>query len=416
MRFVSKGSAVRSPTRDGRGTTISRSELNSRVDRDKRKEPERRLTGSREKTHDGEPAKRARTGEHNSEYHQSGSRGWGSKETTTSAPSNHLSSSQKDRRPRTPPPTSRSSVRSADMARDRRREDSRERDKSRRIEDRLGPSPSQPARRSPALRPRAARRPASPRDKRTTRRHPDLRLWIESRKSEGGKQLLAPNTRSRPVVKRVARSSERSIVTKRTRLGDPKRRLGGYKTRRRALPLKRNKILKKYQRLTAKRGTNKASSSSARLSNRENGGSRRDRVDEGREASGVVDGPRLPGSSATIRRVIKKPKVLSLVNRMVLKPRVIRKPAQKLLKDPKEDIKSKDKTQSDSQHSTRDSRRSDEKQSTSSSSVAATATNASSTAAAATAPSSSSAFESSKRSSRSTAASTSTISTTAITS
>ena len=77
-----------------------------------------------------------------------------------------------------------------------------------------------------------------------SRRHQDLRLWIESRKSEGGKRLASPSTRVRPVTKRVARSSERSTVTKRTRLGDPKRRLGGYKTRRRALPLKRNKILK----------------------------------------------------------------------------------------------------------------------------------------------------------------------------
>lgn len=77
----------------------------------------------------------------------------------------------------------------------------------------------------------------------SSRRHPDLRLWIESRKSEGGKRLGSPS-RSRPVTKRVARSSERSILSKRTRLGDPKKRLGGYKTRRRALPIKRNKILK----------------------------------------------------------------------------------------------------------------------------------------------------------------------------
>ena len=159
---------MRSPTRDSRPTTISRSELNSRAERDKRKEPERRLAGSREKTHDVEPPKRARTGERNSEYHHSGSRGWGSKETST-ASTNHLSSSQKDRRPRTPPPTSRTSVRSADLSRDRRREDSRERDKSRRIEDRLGPSPSQTSRRSPTLRSRPARRAGSPRDKRSSR-------------------------------------------------------------------------------------------------------------------------------------------------------------------------------------------------------------------------------------------------------
>lgn len=43
-----------------------------------------------------------------------------------------------------------------------------------------------------------------------------------------------------------------------------------------------------------------------------------------------------PGSTATIRRVIKKPKNVSHVNRLALKPRVIRKPTQKLLKDPKE--------------------------------------------------------------------------------
>lgn len=421
-RYVSKGSAGRSPTRDSRGTAISRSELNSRPDRDKRKEPERRLAGSREKTHDGEPSKRARTGERNSDYHHSGSRGWASKETTTAASSNHLSSTQKDRRPRSPPLTSRSNVRTTDLSRDRRREDSREKDKSRRIEDRLGPSPSQASRRSPALRSRAAtRRAGSPRDKRSSRRHPDLRLWIESRKSESGKRLASPSSRSRPVTKRVARSSERSTVTKRTRLGDPKRRLGGYKTRRRALPLKRNKILKKYQRLTAKRGANKASSSSARLSNRENGGSRGDGGDEGskgrEDGGGGGDGPRPPGSSATIRRVIKKPKVLSLVNRMVLKPRVIRKPTQKLLKDPKEDMKAKEKSHSDSQQSTRDTSKSDEKQSVFSSpsaSITANSINASSSTTATTAATttSSSTFESSKRSTRSTTAPTSATTTT----
>lgn len=169
LRYVRKASAVRSPARDSRGATIGRSELNSRGDRDKRKEPERRLTGSREKTHDGDPTKRARTGERNSDYHHSSSRGWSSKDASTGATSNHLSSSHKDRRPRSPPPTARSSLRGGDLPRDRRREESRERDKSRRIEDRLGPSPSQTTRRSPALRSRAPRRAASPRDKRSSR-------------------------------------------------------------------------------------------------------------------------------------------------------------------------------------------------------------------------------------------------------
>lgn len=169
LRYVNKASAVRSPARDSRGTTISRSELSSRSDRDKRKEPERRLCGSREKTHDGDAAKRARTGEHNSEYHHSSSRGWSSKEATSAASSNHLSSSHKERRPRSPPPAARSTMRGGELPRDRKREDSRERDKSRRIEDRLGPSPSQTTRRSPALRSRNTRRAASPRDKRSSR-------------------------------------------------------------------------------------------------------------------------------------------------------------------------------------------------------------------------------------------------------
>lgn len=78
-----------------------------------------------------------------------------------------------------------------------------------------------------------------------SRRHPDLRLWIESRKSEGGKRLGSPS-RSRLVAKRVARSSERATVSKRSHLGagDPRRRLAGYRARKRALPMKRNKILK----------------------------------------------------------------------------------------------------------------------------------------------------------------------------
>lgn len=425
-RYVRKASAVRSPARDSRGATIGRSELNSRGDRDKRKEPERRLTGSREKTHDGDPAKRARAGERNAEYHHSTSRGWSSKDTSTAATSNHLSSSHKDRRPRSPPPAARSSLRGGDLPRDRRREESRERDKSRRIEDRLGPSPSQTTRRSPALRSRAPRRAASPRDKRSSsRRHPDLRLWIESRKSEGGKRLGSPS-RSRPVTKRVARSSERSTVSKRTRLGDPKKRLGGYKARRRALPIKRNKILKKYQRLTAKRGA-RVGGSSGKLnsqSSRENGGTRGDRGDEGSKGredggGGGGEGSRLPGSTATIRRVIKKPKVLSLVNRMVLKPRVIRKPTQKLLKDPKEETKSKDKTQSESNQK-ESSSKADDKQTTSSSTAGTTThatTNASSTTAATTTSTSSAAAETTKRSSsRSTTAPSSSTTTTVTTS
>lgn len=107
-------------------------------------------------------------------------------------------------------------------------------------------------------------------------------------------------------------------------------------------------ILPEYQRLTAKRGA-KAGGSSAKLNSqtsRENGGSRGDRGEEGSKGredggGGGGEGSHPPGSTATIRRVIKKPKVLSLVNRMVLKPRVIRKPTQKLLKDPKEETKSK---------------------------------------------------------------------------
>lgn len=107
-------------------------------------------------------------------------------------------------------------------------------------------------------------------------------------------------------------------------------------------------IFPEYQRLTAKRGA-RVGGSSGKLnsqSSRENGGTRGDRGDEGSKvredgSGGGGEGSRPPGSTATIRRVIKKPKVLSLVNRMVLKPRVIRKPTQKLLKDPKEETKSK---------------------------------------------------------------------------
>ncbi|ROT83963.1 hypothetical protein C7M84_022852 [Penaeus vannamei] len=228
-----------------------------------------------------------------------------------------------------------------ELSKDRRRESSRERDRSRRIEDRLGPSPAS-TRRSPVLRARVSRRATSPRDKKRSRRPDDLRLWIESRKSEGSKRPLSPS-RSRLLAKRPARSSERSSVVKRSRLGDPKKRLGGGKARRRPLPIKKNRILKKYRRLTAKRGPRSApgGSKTTNRSNKDSSSNRADgeNNDEGDEGE---TGNSKPGSTATIRRVIKKPKNVSHVNRLALKPRVIRKPAQKLLRDPKEADKEKD--------------------------------------------------------------------------
>ncbi|KAK3872622.1 hypothetical protein Pcinc_022296 [Petrolisthes cinctipes] len=333
-RYSSKSTASRggSPTRD-RGVT-NRSSDRSRGEQDKRKELVRRGGSSRERSQDMESSRRGRrgSGEHHTttDYHNNSStRSWG-KDTNHhhSSSSGHQRDRQRGEERRLYHSPQGSSAR-GEMVRERRREDSRgdgEQRNCRRLEDRLGPSPSQTTRSSVSLH-RLSRRPASPRDKRS-RRPDDLRLWIESRKSEGGKSLLgSPSMRSRPGLKRVgARSSEQqSSLSRRTRLGDPKKRLGGYKGRRRALPVKRNKILKKYQRLTVKRGAR----SGGRKINKDSSG--RGGGDDDSKATNDK-----PGSTATIRRVIKKPKNVSHVNRLALKPRVIRKPTQKLLKDPKE--------------------------------------------------------------------------------
>ncbi|XP_042221510.1 arginine/serine-rich coiled-coil protein 2-like [Homarus americanus] len=322
-------STARSPSRDSR-----RGSDRSRGDRDKRKEPERTI-GSRERTHDAESGKRLRPGERDSDYRNSSDiRSWGKEGNHSSSNQTHQKDRSRDERhPRSP--LGRSAR--GDTSRDRRREGSRERDRGRRLEDRLGPSPAtQTTRRSPIGRPRVSRRAASPREKKRSRHPGDLRLWIESRKSEGSKRPLSPS-RPRPLARRTARSSERSTLVKRSRLGDPKKRLGGYKARRRTLPVKRNKILKKYQRLTVKRGPRSGGGTgSGKASNRSNKDSGGNRGDGEEGEGGGEDETSKPGSTATIRRVIKKPKNVSQVNRLALKPRVIRKPAQKLLKDPKE--------------------------------------------------------------------------------
>lgn len=97
-----------------------------------------------------------------------------------------------------------------------------------------------------------------------------------------------------------------------------------------------------YRRLTAKRGPRSApgGSKTTNRSNKDSSSNRADgeNNDEGDEGE---TGNSKPGSTATIRRVIKKPKNVSHVNRLALKPRVIRKPAQKLLRDPKEADKEK---------------------------------------------------------------------------
>lgn len=341
---ASISSTTRSPTRDSRSVTDRRGTDRSRGDRDKRKESERRV-GSRERSHDAESAKRVRA-ERNSDYRNSSDvRGWGKDSHSSSSQAHQKDRLRDERRPHSP--LGRSDR--GDTARDRRREGSRDRDRSRRIEDRLGPSPAtQTTRRSPLTRPRVSRRATSPRDKNRSRRPDDLRLWIESRKSEGGKRPLSPS-RSRPLTKRVTRSSERSTLVKGSRLGDPKKRLGGYKTRRRTLPVKRNKILKKYQRLSVKRGPRSGGGTGGgRASNRSNRGSGGTRS-EGKEGEGGGEEEHSkPGSTATIRRVIKKPKNVSQVNRLALKPRVIRKPVLKLLKDPKEADQSEEKPASQS--------------------------------------------------------------------
>ncbi|XP_069167244.1 serine/arginine repetitive matrix protein 2 isoform X2 [Procambarus clarkii] len=299
---------ARSPSRDSRSVADRRGSDRSRSERDKRKEPDRRLS-SRERTHDTESVKRLRPGERDSDYRNSDVRSWGKNaEHSSSNQTLQKDRSRDERNQRSPVGRS---VR-GDASRDRRREGSRERDRNRRIEDRLGPTPIiQTTRRSPVARPRVSRRPLSPRDKK--------------------------RSRSRLLARRTARSSERSTLVKRSRLGDPKKRLGGYKARRRALPVKRNKILKKYQRLTVKRGPRSGGGTGGgRASNRSNkeSGANREEGEEGDRGGG--DENRKPGSTATIRRIIKKPRNVSSVNRLTLKPRVIRKPAQKLLKDPKE--------------------------------------------------------------------------------
>lgn len=170
-RYGSKASIPstgRSPIRD-RNIADRRDGDRSRVDRDKRKEPERGL-GSRERNRDTDSIKRGRVGERSSEYHGNNDvRTWSKDSGQYGNGQSHQKDRLRDeRRPRSPVgrPVH------ADLSRDRRREDeSRERDRSRRMEDRLGPNPaSQLARRSPLpSRMRVSRRPASPRDKKRSR-------------------------------------------------------------------------------------------------------------------------------------------------------------------------------------------------------------------------------------------------------
>ncbi|XP_076037077.1 uncharacterized protein LOC143022636 isoform X2 [Oratosquilla oratoria] len=158
----------------------------------------------------------------------------------------------------------------------------------RRIEDRLGPSSSggrtRVRSRSRSRSPAHGGRRSSSRD-RKSRRPDDLRLWIELRKSESSKRPTSPNRSRQPPAKRLTRPD---VGGASSRLRDPKRRMG--KGKRRPLPTKGSKLVRKAA-----------------------------------------------GSAANIRRVLKKPKNISKVNRLAVKPRVLKKATtQKLLKDGKE--------------------------------------------------------------------------------
>ncbi|KAK7073700.1 hypothetical protein SK128_027906, partial [Halocaridina rubra] len=232
--------------------------------------------------------------------------------------------------------------------RDSRSEGGR-RDQSRRLEDRLGLNPGSGNRRSPAPRSRMGRNAASPRDQnnKKTRRPDDLRLWIESRKNDGKKGMS--HGRGQQLGKVMGRSGgDRNKMVKRPRLGDPKRRLGKAKRiggggggggGSSGGPMRRNKILNKYRRLTAKRGMRSGGRDGGGLG-RKNNRSNRDKNSkrsEGVEDEGKDDESAKPGSTASIRRVILKPKKISQVNNLEIKPRIMGKPVKKLLKDPKED-------------------------------------------------------------------------------
>lgn len=172
-RYSSKSTALRggSPSRD-RGVT-NKSNDRSRGEQDKRKELERRGASSRERSQDVESSRRGRrsSGEHHStsDYHNNSSaRSWG-KDT------NHHHSSgsghQRDRQRGEERRLHHSPVGGTrgEVTREKRREDSRgdgEQRSCRRLEDRLGPSPSQTTRSSVPLH-RLSRRPTSPRDKRS---------------------------------------------------------------------------------------------------------------------------------------------------------------------------------------------------------------------------------------------------------
>ncbi|CAL4100301.1 unnamed protein product [Meganyctiphanes norvegica] len=218
-----------------------------------------------------------------------------------------------------------------ESSRDRKDDTSRERDKPRRIEDRLGPNPNSVGnhRRSP-VRGRVARRANSPtRDKKRGRRPDDLRLWIESRKNESGsKRPLSPNRSRLPAAKRLGRAGDRNAQpgNKRARI-DPKKRLGNKGRRKGLLMNRRNKILKKYGKLNAaKRGARGDGGGYAK---------NKDNKDDGNR--GKI------GSSGSNRRFVHKPPTrnISRVNLLPVKPRVLKKPVQKLLQDPKENEKRK---------------------------------------------------------------------------
>lgn len=213
-------------------------------------------------------------------------------------------------------------------SRDRKDDINREKDKPRRIEDRLGPTPNSVGnpRRTP-VKGRVTRRPNSPtRDKKrgsfVNRRPDDLRLWIESRKNEvGSKRPQSPNRSRLPAAKRLGRAGDRNAQpgNRRPRI-DPKKRLGNKARRKGLLNTRRNKILKKYGKLNAAKRGGKGDGN---VKNR-------DYKDEGYKGKN--------GSSGSNRRVINKPapKHISRVNLLPVKPRVLKKPLQKLLQDPKE--------------------------------------------------------------------------------
>lgn len=324
-RYSSKAATSRSPVRDStRSVSDRRDDGRLRVDDRNRRDTDKRL-GSREKD-SLDSNKRPRLGDHrNVDYHSTSStRGWGKD-----------GYGQRDDRNQHNSPT-------RNPRRDSRTDGGSNRDRGgRRLEDRLSINPPSGSRRSPAARPRMGRNAASPRDgnNKKPRRPDDLRLWIESRKNEGGKKGTSQG-HGRPVGKgAAARSGDRSKL-KRPRLGDPKRRLGGNKARRTGGPLRRNKILKKYRRLAAKRGMRSGAGSGAgsrnsNRSNREGGGNRRGEGGEGDNTEDAENNK--PGSTASIHRVIKKPSRVSLENDLEIRPRVMGKRTKKLLKDPKEE-------------------------------------------------------------------------------